>query len=75
MLHDEWKTDRHERDDDDEQVENVEQTATEGTLVEYDTVGDQFQTDLNGEHTREEVVELVEDLVGLGAVVDRILGG
>ena len=52
----------NERHADDEQVEKVESGSAEGSLVEDHSVGDDFQSDLDGEDGREKVVEMIQDL-------------
>ncbi len=55
--------DGDERDGDDEQVEQVESGPAEGAGVQDEAVGDHLEEHLDGEDRREEVVEVVQDLI------------
>ena len=52
-----------ERHGDDHHVENIESCATESSFVKEKTVRDELECALNGEHSREKVIKLSQNLI------------
>ena len=59
----------YERDGDDEDVEQVEAGAAEGSLVQDEPVGHQLHAHLHREDAREEVVKVVQHLKSIDHLV------
>ena len=51
-----------EGDGDDQEIQQVESRATEGSRMQNEAVGNDFQAHFNGENRREKVIEIVQDL-------------
>ena len=60
---------------DDENVQQVEAGSHEGVLVEKKSVGHDFDADFHGEDGREDVVEVVENVIARRIGAHRVFGG
>ena len=56
------EAERNEGNAHDEQVEQVKRRAAKRAIMQHEPVSHHFQTDLDGEHRGEEVIEMIQDL-------------